>query len=165
MKKQIQKGFTLIELMIVVAIIAILAAIAIPQYQNYVARSQVSRVMGETSAVKTAIEDCKLNNKAADECFIGWTVSNLVGASGAGGNASGGTSGSNSTAAAPGQVGLTVADYDSNTPSVVATFGQNAASVLQASTQTIGWYRNAEGSWACQTNVDAKFRPTGCAAL
>ena len=42
-----QKGFTLIELMIVIAIIGILAAIAIPQYQNYIARSQVTRAMGE----------------------------------------------------------------------------------------------------------------------
>jgi len=53
--KNMQKGFTLIELMIVVAIIGILAAVAIPQYQNYVAKSQVARVMGETGSLRTAI--------------------------------------------------------------------------------------------------------------
>lgn len=63
MKKN-QKGFTLIELMIVVAIIAILAAIAIPQYQNYVARSQVSRAVGEIGAIKTAVEDCLASGDA-----------------------------------------------------------------------------------------------------
>ena len=55
-----QKGFTLIELMIVVAIIGILAAIAIPQYQNYISKSQVSRVMSEVGSMRTAAETCDL---------------------------------------------------------------------------------------------------------
>ena len=57
MRKNIQKGFTLIELMIVVAIIGILAAIAIPAYQDYTIRSQVTEGLNLASGVETAVAD------------------------------------------------------------------------------------------------------------
>lgn len=55
--RKTQKGFTLIELMIVVAIVGILAAVAIPAYQDYVARSQVAEGMATAGAVKTSISE------------------------------------------------------------------------------------------------------------
>jgi type IV pilus assembly protein PilA len=60
--KKLQKGFTLIELMIVVAIIAILAAIAISQYQDYVIRSQVSEGSALADGVKTAMAEFYQNH-------------------------------------------------------------------------------------------------------
>jgi type IV pilus assembly protein PilA len=73
-------GFTLIELMIVVAIIGILASIAIPAYQGYIARSQVTRTVGEISAFKSPIEEMMVRGaNPATGAELGYTNSNLIG--------------------------------------------------------------------------------------
>src|SRR5690554_3105542 len=148
-----QQGFTLIELMIVVAIIGILAAVAIPQYQNYIGSSQVSRVMGETGAIRTAIENCMMNGVTEANCELGWSESNLL-------NGSGGVT--------TNQTGLVVTySLTAGTASIAATFGQNASSAIQSKTLT--WSRagnedenSAPGTWSCETTVEAKYAPAGC---
>jgi type IV pilus assembly protein PilA len=62
MKRSIQKGFTLIELMIVVAIIGILAAVALPAYQDYTVRAKVSEVILAASSAKVAVSEAAQAN-------------------------------------------------------------------------------------------------------
>ena len=71
MKRSIQKGFTLIELMIVVAIIGILAAVALPAYQDYTVRAKVPAGLSLAGAAKLAVSENAANAKALAS---GWTA-------------------------------------------------------------------------------------------
>lgn len=163
--KKMQQGFTLIELMIVVAIIGILAAIALPQYQTYVAKSQVARVMEEAGALKTTVETCTLNGDttavlsnaaagaavAAGTCVLGATASTLID----------NTAGAVQGAGAPATAGTGYAQVTFGTPTtIVANIGSGAAAAITGTLLT--WSRDANGTWSCVSTVDAKYRPRGC---
>jgi|SRR5690554_3815211 len=136
-----QQGFTLIELMIVVAIIGILAAIAIPQYQDYVARSQVNRVLGEVSAGKTATEESLSRGVFPNAASaIGLTSSNLM------------------KDFVPAVV---FASSGKGLGTITAEFGEDASAVLTGSKLQIA--RDASGNWSCATSVDSNYVPAGCA--
>ena len=134
-----QKGFTLIELMIVVAIVGILAAVAIPAYQDYTIRAQVSEGISLASAAKAAVVESYGSNGA-------WPSDNTA-------------AGVGTSTDIKGKYVTSVAVANNV---VTVTFGQAANTAVSAKTLlfTAGLSANGDVSWQC----GSKSMPTGITA-
>ena len=131
------QGFTLLELMIAVAIVGVLAALALPQYNVYVQRAQVSRVASEINSLRVQIEVCMSEAHDLDgACDLSTLRSRLL--------------------VAEPIVTLT------SPVSIQASFGSEAHPGLQG--QTLSLRRSIEGDWTCHASagIPLQARPRGC---
>ncbi|CDW92324.1 MULTISPECIES: pilin [unclassified Thiomonas] len=144
MKKQLQQGFTLIELMIVVAIIGILAAIAIPAYQDYTIRAQVSEGLSLADGAKTALAEYYTNtgafppnNKSAGLAAPASITGNYV-------------------------TGL---DVSKTVGQIQITYGNKANAAIKDSVLALSATTSAGSiQWTCKgiTSLPQKYLPTSC---
>ena len=141
--KKMQKGFTLIELMIVVAIIAILAAIALPAYQDYTIRSQAAEGMSLAAAPKTAIAETFVNRGEwpADRAAAGLSAD------------------------ATDTTGQFVQSVEVTDGEIIVTYGENANTKIAGETLVFTPYETADGgvAWQC-SSVTAGPVPAGTVA-
>ena len=149
-----QMGFTLIELIIVVAIIGILAVIAIPQYQIYIGKTQATRVINELGQLRLTVEECLQTGRTViglgrDECDPRASASNLI------------IGGSQVGVVLPNNMGVA----QISNPLVLATSITATVSTQvnpRLAGKKIKWLRTSAGSWSCSSNIEALYLPNSC---
>lgn len=141
MRKQMQQGFTLIELMIVVAIIGILAAIAIPQYQDFTGRSQMGEALSLASGLKSAVVE----------------TANQVAMA----NVASGSNGIPAATTVTGKYISSVAVAAGKITATVKTTGVNAG--ISGATLALSPVENGGSvSWVCTSSAGDQYVPQAC---
>lgn len=147
--KKVQQGFTLIELMIVVAIIGILAAIALPAYQDYSKRAKVTELILAASSCRTAITEVFQTASTLPSANDSWGCGEST-------SASSKYVKSISTAATTGVITVTAQGIDSaiDNQTITLTPQTSAGAAPAAGTQVY--------KWVCNGSIDAKYKPGTC---
>lgn len=149
-----QSGFNLIELMIVVAIIGILAAIAIPQYQIYIAKTQATRVINELGQLRLTVEECLQTGRSViglgtNECDPRASASNLI------------LGGSQVGVLLPNDMGVAqISNPLILKSTITATVSNQVTPIL--TDKKLKWLRNSGGSWSCSSNIEVVYLPKSC---
>ena len=154
MNIRFENGYTLIELAVAVTVIGILAALAIPQYQIYIGKTQATRLISELGELRLSVEECIQTGRVeigvdTDECDPRASGSNLiVGSSQVG-------------IILPSNMGVAqMTNPLTLTTSITATVSNQVNPRLAS--KKLEWLRTSNGSWSCSSNIEALYLPNSC---